>query len=165
MSIDLKEFEHLFNQYFESLRGFLYYRTGDIEVAEDIVQETFIKLWEQKEEINMSTVKSLLYTIASNLSKNHLKHQAVVFNFANSKSIHETAETPQQILEFNEFELRLQQAISELTEANRTTFLMNRVEKLTYTEIAERLDVSIKTIEKRMSITLKILYKKLGHKL
>lgn len=165
MSIDLKEFEHLFNQYFESLKGFLYYKTGDIEVAEDLVQETFLKLWEQRQGINKTTVKSLLYTMAANLSKNYLKHQTVVFNFANKQSLSGSSETPQHIMETVEFEQKLEKAIGELSEPNRTTFLMNRIEKLTYGEIAERLDISVKAVEKRMSTTLKQLYDKLGHKL
>ena len=165
MSVDLKEFEYLFDQYFESIKRFLYYKTGDIETAEDLVQETFIKLWELKQTIKRDTVKSLLYTIASNLSKNHIKHQNVVFSFVNKQTTIGTTENPQQLLETKEFEIKLQNAIGTLSEANRTAFLMNRIEQLTYTEIADRLDISVKAVEKRMSIAIKFLYDQLGHKL
>lgn len=165
MSIDLKEFERLFDQYFESLQRFLYYKTGDIETAEDIVQETFLKLWKQKEDINRETVKSLLYTIAANLAKNHFKHKAIVFNFANKPNVEKTSESPQEILERTEFEKRLETALAELTEVNRVTFLMNRIDGLTYTEIAERLGVSVKAVEKRMSNSIQQLFESLGRKI
>ncbi|MCB0504191.1 MAG: sigma-70 family RNA polymerase sigma factor [Cyclobacteriaceae bacterium] len=165
MSIDLKEFERLFDQYFDSLRGFVYYKTGDIETSEDIVQETFLKLWKQKEQVNKETVKSLLYTIASNLAKNHYKHQTIVFNFINAPKIEKASESPQEIMELTEFENRLQNALAELSEANRITFLMNRIEGHTYAEIAERLGISVKAVEKRMSSSIQQLFQLLGHKL
>ncbi len=165
MSLTLTEFEQLFDQYFESIKNFVYFKTGNTSVSEDIVQETFIKLWERKSEIKVETVASLLYTIASNLAKNHIKHQSVVFNFANKQKIHSYAETPQQVLEGQEFGEKLENALGSLSEAHRTTFLMNRIEKITYSEIAQRLDISVKTVEKRMSIALKHLYQALGHKL
>lgn len=165
MSLNLKEFEELFDQLFEAIKSFVYYKTGNISVAEDITQETFIKLWERRSEIKKETVKSLLYTISSNLSKNHIKHQNVVFNFANKQKLNSFSETPQQILEQTEFNTKLQNAIGNLSEAHRTTFLMNRIEQITYSDIALRLEISVKTVEKRMSVALKHLYKELGYKL
>lgn len=165
MSITLNDFEVLFNQYFESIKNFVYYKTGNTSVSEDIAQETFIKLWERKATINRETVSSLLYTIAANLAKNHIKHQHVVFNFANKKSIHEQAETPQQALEGQEFKAKLEQALASLSEAHRTTFLMNRIDQITYTDIAIRLDISVKAVEKRISVATKHLYTTLGYKL
>ncbi len=165
MSIDLNEFEHIFDQYFEPIKSFVYYKVGDVAISEDLVQETFIKLWERKEEINKETVKSLLYTISSNLAKNHIKHQNVVFKFANKQKIQSHSESPQQILEEAEFKQKLQSAIGSLSEAHRTTFLMNRIEQITYVDIASRLDISVKTVEKRISIAIKHLHKELGYKL
>ncbi len=165
MSLNLSEFELLFDQYFESIKNFVYFRIGNTVVSEDIVQETFIKLWERKSEIKQETVSNLIYTIAGNLAKNHLKHQHVVFNFANKKTEDRFPETPHQVLEQVEFKNKLEEAIGSLSEAHRTTFLMNRIEQVTYSEIAIRLGISVKTVEKRMSVSLKHLYKKLGHHL
>ena len=165
MSLNLSEFELLFDQHFESIKHYVYYKTGNTLVSEDIVQETFIKLWERKSEINTETVSSLLYTIAANLAKNHIKHEHVVFNFANKQTLHSYAETPQQVLEEQEFKNKLEMAIGSLSEAHRTTFLMNRIEQITFAEIAIRLEISIKTVEKRMSVATKQLYEALGHKL
>ncbi len=165
MSLNLKEFEHLFDQYFESIKNFVYYKTGNTSVAEDIAQESFIKLWELKDKIKQETVSSLLYTIASNLAINHIKHQQVVFSFVNKQTIQPYAESPQQVLEEQEFKDKLESAIGSLSEAHRTTFLMNRIEQITYSDIALRLNISIKTVEKRISVATKHLFKELGHKL
>ncbi len=165
MSLSLNEFEQLFGQYFEPIKNFVYFKIGNTSVSEDIVQETFIKLWERRTEIKQETVSSLIYTIAGNLAKNHLKHQHVVFNFANKKTEDRFPETPQQILEQQEFKKKLESALGSLSEAHRTTFLMNRIEQITYSEIATRLGISVKTVEKRMSVSLKHLYNKLGYQL
>jgi len=165
MNLSLSEFEQLFEQYFEPIKNFVYFKIGNTSVSEDIVQETFIKLWERRAEVKQETVSSLIYTIAGNLAKNHLKHQHVVFNFANKKTEDRFPETPQQVLEQVEFKKKLEDAIGSLSEAHRTTFLMNRIEQVTYSEIAIRLDISVKTVEKRMSVSLKHLYSKLGYRL
>ena len=84
--IDKTEFIDLFNQYYSLVKNFVYYKTGNIEIADDITQETFIKVWEKRNEIRKETIKPLLYTIAGNLSKNRFEHQQVVFEFANKNN-------------------------------------------------------------------------------
>ena len=160
---DLRE---LYDQYFESIRGFLYYKCGDIDLAEDLVQETFIKVWNKKDEIQLDTVKSLLYTIANNLLMNHFNHQSVVREHQKNTSLEVSSNmnSPQFVLEEKEFEEKLNDAISRLPDDCREVFLMNRIEKLKYKEIAERLGLSVKAIEKRMSKTLGLLREYLGMK-
>jgi len=72
---ELNAFKGIFDKYYESIRNFAYFKTGDIDVAEDIVQETFIKVWEIRDTLVEDTVKSLLYAIAANSIKNHFKEQ------------------------------------------------------------------------------------------
>ncbi|MFK7953498.1 MAG: RNA polymerase sigma factor [Ekhidna sp.] len=161
---DLKE---IYEEYFESLRGFLYYKTGDIDMAEDLVQEVFIKVWEKRAEIRKETVKSLLYTMANNLMINHFNHQKVVSKHQGEAS-HEMKmeqESPQFSLEEKEFEQKLNDSIKALPDGCREVFLMNRIDKLKYGEIAERLDLSVKAIEKRMSKAIGILKEQLGMKI
>ena len=79
--MDKARFKDLFDQYYEPIRNFLYYKLGDIDQAEDIAQEVFIKAWNKKAEINLSTVKSLLYTIASNLAINHFQSAKNKYEF------------------------------------------------------------------------------------
>ena len=88
----------------------------------------------------------------------------IVYNFKNAFIEKLEFESPEHLLIQKEFDLKLQSAIAELPEKQRIVFLMNRIDKLTYNEIAERLDLSVKAIEKRMSQALKELNSKLGVK-
>lgn len=163
--ITKSEFIELFNQMYQPVKNFVYYKSGDIEMAEDIAQETFIKIWEKRDIIRSKTIKSLLYTIASNLYKNEFEHKKVVFDFANSYLQDDFSSTPEFELELKEFNLKLQQAIGRLNEKNRTVFLMNRIDGLTYKEIAASLSLSEKTIEKRMKNVLHELKRTIEYKL
>jgi RNA polymerase sigma-70 factor (family 1) len=161
---DLKE---IYEAYFESLRGFLYYKTGNIDLAEDLVQEVFIKVWEKRDEIRKETLKSLLYTIANNLMINHYNHQKVVIKHQGeaSKEMKMEQVSPQFSLEEKEFEKKLNDSISALPDGCREVFLMNRIDKLKYEEIAARLELSVKAIEKRMSKAIGLLKEQLGMKI
>jgi len=150
-SLDGQAFKTLFDTYFKSIRNFLYYKSGNMELAEDLTQDAFLILWNKKDQIDPSKVKSYLYTIAHNLFLNEIKHQKVVTKFAQRPQIKTAStETPQFLMEEGEFQQKLISAIESLPEKNRIVFLMNRIEKLTYREIAERLELSVKAVEKRM---------------
>jgi len=161
---DLKS---VYELYFEQLRGFLYYKTGNIELSEDLVQEVFVKLWDNRDNIKTETVKSLLFTMANNLMINHFNHQKVVTKHeqATARSSSEEFLSPQFRLEEKEFEVKFNNAINALPEGCREVFLMNRIDKLKYDEIATRLDLSVKAIEKRMSKAIGILKDHLGMKI
>ncbi|MEM9340699.1 MAG: RNA polymerase sigma-70 factor, partial [Bacteroidota bacterium] len=157
----------VYDQYFESIRGFLYYKTRDIDLSEDLVQEVFIKVWEKRDQIKVDTVKSLLYTIANNLMINHFKHQQVVGTHQNEVVSQNRTEysSPQFLLEEKEFEEKLNRVIEAMPDGCREVFLMNRIDKLKYDEIALRLGLSVKAIEKRMSKALRIVKKEIGVKI
>jgi len=161
---DLRE---VYDLYFESLRGFLYYKTGDIDLSEDLVQEVFIKLWEKRDDIKKDTVKSLLYTMGTNMMINHFKHNQVVMSHQGDVVAQNRAEfnSPQFILEEKEFEQKLNEVLQSIPEGCREVFLMNRIDKLKYEEIAERLELSVKAIEKRMSKAIGLIKEQLGTKI
>jgi RNA polymerase sigma-70 factor (ECF subfamily) len=155
--LESHEFNSLFNRYYTQIRNFLYYKSGKMELAEDLTQDAFMILWTKRENIDPEKVKSYLFTIANNLFLNNVKHQKVVLKF-NQQPVNTTsAETPQYLMEEDEFRDSLQQAIGALPEKNRVVFLMNRIDKLTYREIAERLELSVKAVEKRMTKALQKL--------
>ena len=150
-------FKALFDRYYDSIRNFLYYKSGSIEQAEDLTQEAFLILWKKRDNIDPDKVKSYLYTIANNLFLNEVKHQKVVMKF-NQQPVSSTSyETPQYLMEEDEFRSKLEAAIGALPEKNREVFLMNRIDKLTYKEIADRLGLSVKAVEKRMHRALQEL--------
>lgn len=131
-------------------------------MADDLAQDTFVKLWENRHRIDKKTVKPFLYTIAGNLSINLLKRDQLRYKFVKSKSHEQDDYSPQFLLESKEYEIKLQKVIASMPEGCRDVFLMNRLEDLKYREIADRLGLSIKAIEKRMSKALQIIREELG---
>jgi len=163
--LEKSDFIELFNQMYQPVKNYIYYKTGDMEVAEDVVQDTFMKIWEKRDEIRDQTVKSLLYTIANNLCINRFEHQQVIFEFANNYKHEHNNSSPEFELELKEFNNKLQRAIGKLNEKNRTVFLMNRIDGLTYKQIADNLGLSVKAIEKRMKSALDELKKTIEYKI
>lgn len=133
------------------LRNYLLYKFGNEEQANDVAQEAFIKLWENCRSVPVDKAKSYIYTIANNTSLNIIAHQKVVLNYSKNHISDNSAESPEFVLEEQEFKTKLQNAISNLTESQRTAFLLNRIDGKKYTEIAEILNISIKAVEKRIS--------------
>jgi RNA polymerase sigma-70 factor (family 1) len=163
--INQVEFDQIFEDWYYPLRNYIYYKTGDIQVAEDIVQDTFLKIWEKKDTVKTATVKSLLYKIAGNLFLNRQEHKKVLYNFEINYQINSFSEAPDFEIETKEFDNLLQQALTDLDEKNRTVFLMNRIDDLTYNQIAQNLGLSVKAVEKRMGKALSFLKERLDVKI
>ena len=155
--IDQSGFDQIFNQWYEPIRNFLYYKTGNVHLAEDIAQDTFLKIWEKKDEIKISTIKAFLFTIATNILNNKIEHQKVTFKFINTYQEPNPASSPDFDMEMQEFNEKLQKALAELDDNKRTVFLMNRIDELTYKQIADNLGLTVKAIEKRMEKALAFL--------
>ena len=160
---DAVAFKALFDSHHESIFNFLYFKLKEVEAAEDLTQEVFIRLWENRYQLRKDlSLKAYLYTIARNLALNHIRHQNIVLKFQRhqngSYSREESASTE---LETNELQENLMEAIANLPEHSRIVFMMSRFEELSYKEIAERLKVSIKTVESHIGKALKLLRKSL----
>lgn len=153
----LEDFEIVFDEYYRPIKNFLYYKLADIELAEDITQEVFIKTWDKRDTVLMDTVKSYLYKIANNLVINHFNSGKKRFELKLQDHDRTVSESPQYEMEKAEFAATLNKAIENLSEAQREVFLMNRIDDLTYKEIAERLEISVKAVEKRMQGALESL--------
>ena len=136
-----------------------------MQEAEDIAQETFLKIWEKRGTINIETIGPLLFKISGNIFLNRIEHQKVVLRFSTDYSDGIFSDSPDFLLEMKDFDQRLQAAISELDEKSRTVFLMNRIDDMTYSRIAENLGLSVKAIEKRMSKALAFLKERMNVKI
>lgn len=147
----------LHKKYGKQLRNFIYYKCGNLEQAEDIVQDSYIKLWENCANIILEKAKSFLYTIANRFMINSIRRETVRLKFLKSNPLSQNIEDPSFMLMENEFKTRLEEAISELSEKQREVFLMNRVDKMSYEEISNCLGISIKAVEKRMHYALAAL--------
>ena len=163
--LDNAGFEQLFDAYCDELRHYIFYKSGDEEVAEDIVQDTFLKIWEMRSTVRPETARALLYTIATNQFANKYKRQKLKFKFQQTIVEDRTFETPEFEMEVKEFDRKLQQVLSELNEKSRTVFLMNRMDQMTYNEIANNLNISVKAVEKRMKKALEFLRKEIEQKI
>jgi RNA polymerase sigma-70 factor (ECF subfamily) len=152
-----KLFSSLFMKYSQSLHDFLYYKYGSNIHPGDKVQDAFIKLWDNCKNIPADKAKSFLFTVANNTVLNDLKHKKVVLNYQKNNFKNYTNETPEFLMEENEYLQKYQKALSNLTEGQRETFLLNRIEGKRHKEIAALLNISVKTVEKRLYGALKKL--------
>lgn len=150
----------LFNASSKTIFNYIYYKFGNEEKAHDAVQEAFVKLWENCAKVAPEKAKSFLYTVANNLYLNVLKAEKVRLKYAD-KSLKTTHESPEFLMEENEFKTKLERALNDLPDNQRSTFLLNRIDGKKYAEIAEMEGVSVKAIEKRMHLALKTLREKI----
>ncbi len=160
-----QELKALFEKHGAELRRFAWYRTGNEEAANDLVQEAFVKLWEKRETIDWPRAGGLLFTMVSNLAANYHKHRKVRMEFESRPRSGVDNQDPEFQMEHEEFRARLEDCIAGLVPSARTAFLMNRIESLKYREIAERLEISVKAVEKRMSIAIRMLTQCVGQKI
>ena len=163
--MDKEAFKDIFDQYYDLIRNFLYYKLGDVALAEDIAQEVFMKAWQKRHDIVPSSVKSLLYTIANNLAINHFQSARNKYEFQLKKEDKSSVETPEYKMEEEEFARKLNEVLEELPENQRVVFLMNRIDDLTYKDIADRLEISVKAVEKRMHKALEYLKERITLKI
>lgn len=157
---DEKALEMLFKEYYQPLCRYANSYLPDPDEAEEVVQNCFIKFWEKREKIDIqSSVKSYLYQIIRNACLNEIKHQKVKRNYSemviqkgedfggasDEKTIHD------------ELEAKIRLAIQKLPQQCRLIFTMSRFEDLKYQEIADQLNISIKTVENQMGKALKMM--------
>ncbi len=157
------EFKTLFDNHFDAIRNYIWYRCGDAALASDIAQDAFLKIWEKQLENNNGNLKSLLFKIAGDLFVNNYRRKNVQLKFQINNSFENKNESPEDQFEYNELKLQYEKALSALPEKQRTVYLMHRIDNMKYSEIAFDLGISVKAIEKRMSKALGFLKKKLKY--
>jgi RNA polymerase sigma-70 factor (ECF subfamily) len=160
---DQKTYEQIFNTHSETLRNFVYYKCGDIQQAEDIVQNAFVKLWNNCSKIVFEKAKSFLYTVSRNEFLNEVAHKKIVLQHQVHLAKSSTNESPEFLLEEKEFMLKLKTVIADLPEKQREVFLLSRIDKKKYSEISEIIGISVKAVEKRMSQALITLRARIGN--
>lgn len=157
-------FQFLFERYYSPLARFALLYTRDKDVAEEIVQEFFFQFWVKREKNIISTsVKSYLYSSIRNRSlnfkrdeKNHIDINDELTFFSNNQLSDADSEIDYEFVKF-----QVKNAIESLPEKCKQIFKLSREDKLTYKQIAEKLNVSHKTVENQMGIALKKLREKL----
>lgn len=156
--LDAAEYEIVFRQYYESLCHYANMLMKDMDAAEEVVQNTFVKLWEKKESLNIeSSLKSYLYKSVYHASLNEIKHQNVKNKYINMHNTEEPYSDMQSASQVKDLEKRIEQALLKLPEQCRLIFQMSRFRQLKYREIADVLNISVKTVENQMGKALKIM--------
>jgi RNA polymerase sigma-70 factor (ECF subfamily) len=156
------QFKDLFDNHFDSVRNYIYYRSGDAEVATDIAQETFLRIWEKQPSSDNNNITGLLYKIARDQFVSQYRKQKVISKFRLNTKPDIVGISPEDQMMFEELKDHYEIALANLPGKQRTVFLMSRMEQLKYNEIAERLGLSVKAVEKRMNLALAFLRQALG---
>lgn len=157
---DNAAFEKLFNKYYEATCRYIIRMIRDSDTTEEIVQATFVNLWEKREMIRSDiSFRSYLFRAAYNTALNYIKHQKVVNTHVNRKQERINEIKKSFVSHQPDFELqkRIENALNELPPQCQRVFRMSREEGLKYHEIAEELGISKKTVEVHMGKALKIL--------
>jgi RNA polymerase sigma-70 factor (ECF subfamily) len=153
------EFEKLFKSHFKCLHSYACTLLKDTIMAEEMVQNVFCRLWEKSEALEIKeSIAGYLYRSVYNECMNYLKHLKVRESYQHYVLTRdESSVGALHELEANELAEKLDSALEKLPEKCRTIFQMSRFEELRYQEIAERLDIPIKTVENQMGKALRLL--------
>lgn len=156
---DENAFKYFFDLYYDDLCNFVNTYLRDEILSEDIVQNIFIFLWENRNSIPYDcSVKSYLYSASKNKSLNHLrnarKRNRIVEDLF-SGPVRLSDEKPDLFLEFDEMKRILTNAVDVLPSKCREIYHLSRNEGLTNQEIAQKLRVSVKTVENQMTIAIR----------
>lgn len=161
---DKAAFEMVFNTHYKPLCGYANKYLDEVDEAEEIVQEVFVKFWEKCETIAPdSSIKSYLYRSVHNTCLNHIKHLKVRDNYKQYILVKMETESHNFFddVEDSKLEKKIYEAIDSLPPQCQKIFKLSRFEGLKYQEIADHLGLSIKTIEVQMGKALKVLREKL----
>ncbi|MDR1676610.1 MAG: RNA polymerase sigma-70 factor [Tannerella sp.] len=158
MKDDESAFRTLFYQFFTPLCGYAMRYVPNREDREDIVQETFLKLWKNRKSLEVNrSFRNFLVTSVKNACIDFRRRQDTEANGKEGLAHHPIDESPEELYAVTELEQMLDTALARLPEAVRNAFVMNRFEGKAYSEIAEAQQISVKTVEAYMSKALKLL--------
>jgi RNA polymerase sigma-70 factor (ECF subfamily) len=161
---DTGQFESLFRSSYVSLVRYAKTMIKDHDTAEEIVQDLFFRLWQDKENLKIeNSLNGYLFRSVHNRCLHFIEHNKVIARHAEEISYNqsENQESPSDILNYKELQEKIARIIEKLPERCGKIFTMSRFEGLKYNEIAEKLSVSVKTVEANMGKALKEFRKEL----
>ncbi|MDD2490990.1 MAG: sigma-70 family RNA polymerase sigma factor [Bacteroidales bacterium] len=162
-NLSKEQFKVLFDMHFDAIRRYLYYRCADSELASDVAQDLFMRIWEKQMSIDPVKDRALLYKIASDMIVSKFRRKKREVDFSSSVSISGAISDTNQNIEYSELARRYSETLTKMGEKQRVAFLMSRNEDLKYEEIAVRLKISVKAVEKRISAALSLLKRDLNY--
>ena len=158
---DEQAFELLFRKYYSELKGFANKFLHNHDEAEEIVEEVFIKIWENRKSIDPnSSLVSYMFKIAQNLSLNALRKKKIEsksIEILKTEYIENACFYTYEDYHICELEDNIVRAIEKIPSKSKEVFILSRISGLKYNQIADNLNISVKTVEAHISKALKIL--------
>ncbi|MCU0455124.1 MAG: RNA polymerase sigma-70 factor [Bacteroidales bacterium] len=155
---DAGQFESLFRSSYVSLVRYAKIIIKDHDTAEEIVQDLFVRLWQDRQTLTIkSSLNGYLFRAVHNRCLHWISHSRVIEKHAMEMAAEEQpkAESPLEVMQYGELQKKIAEVLEKLPERCGRIFNMNRFEGLKYTEIAEKLSISVKTVEAEMGRALK----------
>lgn len=162
---DEQAFENVYHLYFPRLYSFSNKIVNDSGIAKDVVQNVFVKIWENRNTFSIENPEAFIYRMVRNASLNYIRHLKVVDNLKSKVKdqylgeelyyIDLVGNEPYILIE-KELEERILQVMQSIPDKCLSVFRMSRIEGLKNREIADHLGISIKTVEKHIAKALHI---------
>jgi len=162
---DQGAFEELYERHWFQMYQSAFYLLRETDAAKDIVQDVFIWIWENRKALNIDNVKAYLKSAVRFKVANYIRSGNIREGFFNELANvvpKELSPSGEEAAHFKELQRVIQEAIAQLPEKCREVYLLSRDEGLNNRQIAERLGISIKTVEAQMTIALKRLRSRIG---
>lgn len=161
---DQSAFSVVFTQYYSDLVRFSFKFTNDLNISEEIVQDVFLRLWENRSSLEIHTsLKSYLLKNVQNRSIDSLRHTGITNQYVSMvlNNVIATQNDTENYVFFSELQANYNNALKKIPVQYADVFRMSRMEGLKYQEIAHMLGVSVRTVEVRLSKALVILREEL----
>lgn len=158
------DFEQVFRTYYKPLHAYACTILKDTSQAEEMVQQVFVALWEKQDQLGIrQSATAYLYRAVHNRCLNQLKHEKVKAAYQQYNRL-QPVDYPSAAgrVQLTELQQKLDEALATLPEQCRTVFQLSRFEELRYQEIADRLSISVKTVENQIGKALRLLREKLA---
>ena len=158
--VDKAQFEELFNLHYSNLCAYANNFLKELEAAEEVVQEVLFKVWTNRDKLEITTsIQSYLFRAVRNGCLNVIKHVNIreEYKIHNERTIEMEERSQEDDVIISELEQKIREAIDMLPTERRKVFIMSRYDGLKYKEIAEKLKISVKTVENQMGSALKFL--------
>lgn len=153
---DRRAFQKFFDTYYDQLIRFLRARGTSMAVAQDLIQNAFLYIWEHREQIEEDkSLRSYLYRIAYTRMLNHFKAQNKFDDEATPNEQEYSIENPEEELKGKELMDVVQSAVDQMPEKRKAVFELCFMQEFTYKETAEMMEISKNTVENHMTKAFK----------
>ncbi|NDV57223.1 RNA polymerase sigma-70 factor [Bacteroides sp. 519] len=162
---NINAYEHVFKLYYSGLMIYAFGIIGRKDIAEEIVQDVFYKIWKERENIQiLHSIKSYLYGAVRNQSLQYCEHQEVKERYKQKvllANVEAHEDNPEEQFLIKELEEIINKTLKQLPPRRQQIFKLHRFEGKKYKEIADELSLSVKTIEAEMTKTYQALRKEI----